>query len=228
MQFLGVSFGKQFHDFWLVEWQLLCCSTHVIYRFYFVTMFWGVTFSDPCDRTFNLLYLVCAVRAHDCISTKSRGFVSKNPIFAPATSESEKNIPSQKKTVAAMNHGNVGIPPFAFLVVLLIKWGFFAPTDLQKTHGYRWSRWLTVRHSRQGVMITGASEAWSTSFYPLGIQSPSLGASFINFITAETRGKILKHLPYHSQKVSKGLTICESFFCHWWLDGKNGVFFLQV
>lgn len=83
MQFLGGSFGKQFQNFSLVEWQLLCCSTHVIYRFYFVTMFW-------------------------------EGY------FSPATSESEKNT-LHKQTVAAMNHGNVGIPPFAFLLVLLIK-----------------------------------------------------------------------------------------------------------
>ena len=72
-------------------------------------------------------------------------------------------------------------------------------------------------------MITGASEAWSTSFYPLGIQSPYLGVSFIT--ETKRQGRILKHLPYHSRKVSKGLTICELFFCYWWLDS---VFFASL
>ena len=70
--------------------------------------FGGVLF--PIPPLENFFYLVCTIRAHDCISTKSRGFVSKKSNLAPATSESEQKSSSQK-TVAAMNHGNLCIPP---------------------------------------------------------------------------------------------------------------------
>ena len=164
MQFLGGSFGRQFHDF-LIGWvatALLQYTCDVPFLLCHIVL-GGFLFPIPAIK--NLIYrtyLVCTIWAHDFISTKSRGFASKKSNFSPATSESEKNT-LPKQTVVQPWIMHLGIPPFAFLVVLLIKWGFFAPTTFKKhTVTVEVVGWRFV--SLQGVMITGASEAWSTTF----------------------------------------------------------------
>lgn len=139
----------------------------------------------------------------------------------------------QKQTVAAMNHGNEGIPPFAFLLVLLIKWGFFAPTTFKKhtvtVEVFGW-RFVSVRVWWSPVLLKLGRpliKGWGWwHFFSRNPITFSWGVLHQFHHLRNAKGKFWKIFhSYHSQKVSKGLTICESFFCHWWVGREKMVFF---